>query len=61
MSSTDFWHVVRDSVWKIVWVTLFTYRSAKILSKKNFLGVGSMALDVPEVNNQYQINFSKSI
>ena len=37
MRSTDFWHVVRDSVWKIVWVTLFTYRSAKIYQRRIFL------------------------
>ena len=61
MRSTDFWHVVRDSVWKIVWVTLFTYRSAKILSKRNLLDVGNMVLDISEVNNEYQINLSKSI
>ena len=60
MRSTDFLHVVRDSVWN-VWVTLFTYRSAKILSKRNLVRVGNMVLDVSEGNNEYQINFSKNI
>ena len=61
MRSTDFWHVVRDSVSKIVRVTLFTYKSTKILSKKNLLGVGNMILDVPAVNNKYQIDFNRNI